>query len=666
MDNNKYNNNNNYYNLLSLHGSNTDNYSSSDDEYFYDNEYFYDCDDEYIVETNKYYDGNISYSQVVTGNTQQNSNSNEVQNTTDQLPTSEHQNNIDQSPTSEHQNNIDQSPTSEHQNNIDQSPTSEHQNNIDQSPTSEHQNNIDQSPTSEHQNNIDQSPTSEHQNNIDQSPTSEHQNNIDQSPTSEHQNNIDQSPTSEHQNNIDQSPTSEHQNNGEIINNTKNHNKDKNEISKKNTTKNIQNTTIYIILSCAKGLKFTDIEIVSDKNNINTIDIELVEITSETLNKNDNNLMDEKTKNNQDKLKRIRVKEYNDSFENKNIYLYKANIELKSNEENFNIRFIYNNELIQSDSNLTIQQYQQLFLYSLHYIIIDKKSGQFKKFFKKAKNFMGFDDNNKILKDLMDEKYKLSNLQKFIIYKKYLVETNMKYLIPNLLVDTQNTIVQPNKKNIEIRKYDNEEYIKLISLMESHWYISFKGKSHTGYHMFILMFYQFNKIENFKSFLYNFNKIQAKQDVIDFIIKHKNLFPNLNFNNLKLIFENANKNKTSINDVLILSSNFNEYLKFFCSQEYFIEKKVPKIQFNRCPKPNEHVDVSLLERFIKILLKIDLDHTDLNHIKDNFIILINCFNGKIEYYGKLKELKGIFLKYKDINNIVNIILDRIDDALHYT
>ncbi|OUM60841.1 hypothetical protein PIROE2DRAFT_13322 [Piromyces sp. E2] len=585
--------NNNLYGILSNDDSSDNISNSSNDDNYED---FYGYDGNYLVDTNNYYDGTISYSQVVSGN----------------------------------QNDYSQTEDTE-----------------------ENYINNSQGSTNAYQGYFNQSYQNKYQESMDAYP-----NYYSQGSPSTYQNYN----TNENSFNNSQENTNKNINN-DIKNINQSSNIDKEVELKKEDEKAIQNTTIYLILSGIKGSLFTDIELSSEKK-VQVLDSELIEINSNIdYIEKENSIGEEKKENNQ----KLLVNEFNHSFENKSIYLYKANVQLKNKDrKSFKIRFKYNNEVIQSSGDLTIQQYQQQFIYPISYNVIDKTSGTFKKLVEKTKNFIGMNNDTKDIKKFVDEQYNISNLQKFIIYKTFLLERGMSFLIPNLLEETQTTITKSNKidyeylliyihtlinneknfqlipkenkeimnnilsslmdkKEIKIKKYDKNDYFKLVNMMDNYYY----------------------------------------QDIINFIIKHKNLFPNLDCSNLKLIFEKTDKEKVSLNDVLMLSTNFNEYLKFFCSQEYFIEKNVPKIQFNKCPKPNENVNIQQLEKFFNILMKMDLDSSDLNYIKDNIITLINSFDGKPANYEKLIILKNMSIKYKNIS-ITDKILNRLNDALHYT
>jgi len=476
--------------------------------------------------------------------------------------------------------------------------------------------------------------------------------------------------------------------------------KDKQEFENEST---IQNTVIYLILPLISNLN-----LLSENNKcIEGLNIELIEIISEINSEEINNITNEKKE-----IKQIIVQEFNNSFENKSIFLYKINIKLNEDTKRFKIIFTYNDELVQSKSIITIKKYQQLFLFTLDYVNIDKETSKIKditKIFAKTiknfkKKFLNADDSKtvKTIKDPTKGKYVISDLQKFVIYKKYLIGNEVKNLIPDLLEEALKNIIEPEKINfeymlvyfntvidnnkyfysipkeskrlldiilsnfvdkekIDIRKYNNSEYDKLIRLMGSYYYGNLEKKSLTGYYLFIILFHQMNSLEN--KFNEYFNKIIMKQDAIDFIIKHKKLFPNLVFSNLRNIFSAADWEKTSLNDVLMLASSYNDYLRFFSSQAHYIKKYEPKIQFDKCPKPTEDTDLGLLENFIKNLIEMELENQDINNIKNKFILLINSLNEKD--YEKLKKLKNITLKYGNIL-MTKSIMEKIDDALHTT
>jgi len=477
--------------------------------------------------------------------------------------------------------------------------------------------------------------------------------------------------------------------------------------------KDIQNTSIYLILSGSKYSIFKDFNIISEKSrkSIKIVEQELIPIISN----NENQLSEHFNKDNENVLK---VQEYNNSFKDKGIYLFKANIELENDKENFKIEYIYGNELFQSKSSLKIQRYQQLFIFSLSYIVIDKKTKGLKKMVKKAKKYVSdlLNSESVNINDFIDEKYSLSNMQKFVIYREYLIKSNLDDLIQDLVEETKSNIINLKKidfeyiliyirtllykeekiylmskekkdllsdilsnliykEKIEIRKYD-DKYDDIVRNMEADMEaanISYYYNSNNFLrekYFFLLIYYQI--FQNGKRFDELFQKIQKKKEVIEFIKRNKNIFSNLKPSNLKSIYEKADKNNTSINDVLLLTSNFNDYITLFTSMKKKIIESRQHIQFNKIPKPGDDANVNLLEPFINTLIEmynndLQLEEKDLNNIKELFSNLVKVFEGN--NYEKLNELKNILEKYRTYDEIklkINNVMDRLDNALHYT
>ncbi|ORX43675.1 hypothetical protein BCR36DRAFT_415516 [Piromyces finnis] len=134
-----------------------------------------------------------------------------------------------------------------------------------------------------------------------------------------------------------------------------------------------------------------------------------------------------------------------------------------------------------------------------------------------------------------------------------------------------------------------------------------------------------------------------------------------------MIYEKANKEETSINDVLILASNSNEYISFFCSVKKDIINKCVKIKFDKIPELDGKTNIKLLESFINELIEmnVQLEKSDYDTIERKFLMLINVLKTKEEDYNKLNELKNIILKYDDTNiPLFKKILEKVYNALH--
>ena len=306
-------------------------------------------------------------------------------------------------------------------------------------------------------------------------------------------------------------------------------------------------TTIYFIISCPNNIFFNEqlIEL-NPKENLKILKKELIEIKV-------NNKM------------KIQVKEYNNAFEGKNIYLYIAKIELNKEDEKIKIKLKYDGKNLISQYYYKINIGQQLFIY-LESFEYDSYVN-----FLKAKN------------DFIEKKYRLSFLQKFTIFKTYLLLLNNKNLIPFLLDETSKIIVKneeidmefllvffislinskkkfielpveskeifesiilniTEKKKIYIKKYNNKDYNEIINIIEN-YIIDFTEKDLSlNLFIFLLYFYQINDQKKFNEI---FNKMELKNHAITFILNHQKTFSNLCASNIKLLFQNI-KNKKKI------------------------------------------------------------------------------------------------------------------------
>ena len=307
-------------------------------------------------------------------------------------------------------------------------------------------------------------------------------------------------------------------------------------------------TTLYFILSCPNNIFFKEhlIEL-SPKENLKILKKELIEIKV-------NNKM------------KIKVKEYNNAFEKKNIYLYKVKLELKNKEEEIKIKLNYDGAKLISQNDYIINIGQQLFIYL--------ESFKYESYY----NYL-FKDKN----DFIEKKYRLSFLQKFTIFKTYLLLSNNKNLIPFLIDETSKIIVKneeidmefllvffislinskkkfielpikskeifesiilniTKKKKIYIKKYNNKDYNEIINIIEN-YIIDFTEKDLSlNLFIFLLYFYQINAQKKFNEI---FNKMELKNKARKFILNHQKNFSNLCASNIKLLFQNI-KNKKKI------------------------------------------------------------------------------------------------------------------------
>ncbi|ORX43670.1 hypothetical protein BCR36DRAFT_460280 [Piromyces finnis] len=313
--------------------------------------------------------------------------------------------------------------------------------------------------------------------------------------------------------------------------------------------------------------------------------------------------------------------------------------------------------------------------------------------------------NNNESKNFIINKYGLSNMQKFIIYKEYLIREKLDLLVLYLLEESKATIIDQKKidfeyvliyietllyneisinnlskevkellnnilsslikKNeIRIRKDINiniNPYKKIIDKFDLY---NSDDINRENILFFLLIYNQIYHIKNFNDI---YVKIQKKKEILNFIRKNKNIFSNLKCENLKMIYEKANKEETSINDVLILASNSNEYISFFCSVKKDIINKCVKIKFDKIPELDGKTNIKLLESFINELIEmnVQLEKSDYDTIERKFLMLINVLKTKEEDYNKLNELKNIILKYDDTNiPLFKKILEKVYNALH--
>ena len=425
-------------------------------------------------------------------------------------------------------------------------------------------------------------------------------------------------------------------------------------------------TTIYFILSCPDIILFREQSIeLTPKENLKILKKELIEIKV-------NNKM------------KIKVKEYNNAFEGKNIYLYKAELELKNEEEKIKIKLNYDRKNLISKENYKINKTKQSFIYfeSFEYDF---------DFITYIKSKIHYPKN-----DFIEKKYMLSFLQKFVIFKTYLLLKNNN-IMPYLLEETSKIIIKSQniniefllvffislinnqknfselsnksqeifksiisnitkEKNIDIKKYNNKDYTEIINNIENYTnYFKEKDLS-LNLFIFLLTFYQMNDQNKFNEI---FKKTELKNEVIEFILKHHKIFSNLNALNIKLLFDNIKNTKKSgnFNELISLASNFNEYVKFYClTQDYIISHK-PYINYDHSPYPDENTEIFLIGQFIEILME-----NNFNFPGDRIGYLIKTLEKKD--YKKLNDLKDIFIKYNNWKS--QAILNKLYPAIHNT
>jgi len=428
----------------------------------------------------------------------------------------------------------------------------------------------------------------------------------------------------------------------------------------------LQTSVIYNIISCSEYifLKKDNINI-SSKNYIKILNKELIGI---------------KVKNN---VKYI-DKKYTKDYERKNIYLFKVELGIQNNEEKVNIKLKYDNQDLITKQSFNIQKYQQLFIYNDLY-----------KFESKIESF--FSGNNEVNKYLQGE-YKISFQQKFYVFNSYLSKNNMNSLVPILLEDTEDTIIKPqkinmdyilcylkiliddqksysklpevskkiyenvikmieNKKDIVINSQLNKEYREVINIIENYEYTQDEN-FYLNLYIFLLLYYQDDQ-EKFKIV---FEKTPFKKETINYMKKHKKSFSNVTASILQPILNKNNKD-FSFSDLLSIFTNYNEYVRFVCLNGDYILSENPEISLSQYPSPNENMEVDLLVQYIEILLNMNLGKKNKKSLHKQLSSIIDKF--KMKDYYKLVALKEILIKYKDNDNI-NKAIDELNSAIHCT
>lgn len=99
-------------------------------------------------------------------------------------------------------------------------------------------------------------------------------------------------------------------------------------------------------------------------------------------------------------------------------------------------------------------------------------------------------------------------------------------------------------------------------------------------------------------------------------MKHSSIFKNYN-SSLQLIYDNSNEE--DIGWIISLSSNFNEYIKFYCSNLKKISKKSlhKYIDFEKCPIPDENYDLKFLTQFIESIIDYEDTYFPSNQFRIN-------------------------------------------------
>jgi len=423
-------------------------------------------------------------------------------------------------------------------------------------------------------------------------------------------------------------------------------------------------TTLYCIISNSEK-----VEIKKEKIEIFTTDDYKIETQNEEL--------IEVYVNNKNKLK---FHEYNNSFQQKNIYLYKTELKNINDYENIKIKLTMEGGHLISKEKFNIQKNQQLFIYSISF--------EYEKFFDKIHFW-----NNKV-RGFIENAYNLSYIQKFLIFLDIVKLSKNEHLLDCLLIESLfdiynkekiifefylifiNVIINDtkkfdelsenfkeimyllilnlsNKKEITFKKYNNPVYSETIKRLEE-FNINFNNnKFNLWLNLFFLIYHQYSNPERFNEF---FNKIELKQEAVEFIKNHKKLFPNLQFSDMKLIYDHANRNVFSLDDILALTSNFNEYIKLFCYFGDTILKENISINFSRCPQPKDVVDINLFIVYIDFLMRMPIDKKNIKVLIEQYTNVLDKFNKKD--FKSLMILKQYTQNY-DAEHTLNEILNKV-------
>jgi len=439
-----------------------------------------------------------------------------------------------------------------------------------------------------------------------------------------------------------------------------------------NVSKNddINYSTLYIIFPFSENYiideKYIDI-IPNNKNNIKVINEEL-----NVIKENSKNYYNENYKN---------LYKYNNnilsSLKVKNIYLYKVNMLLSNNNwESLKIKL--KNSYYQS-LTFNIKRGDQIFLYwefDNWYSSLFKEN-EMKKLnilqrFTIFKYYLIFNKNKKyiplLLNQFIDELYKSKKIEMDFILEILFTLLDDKQTISelpeNLQIMFKDVILSlKSKELIPITNNCDERYRSIVDIIENY---NTDSDEELNLYSNLLNLILINSFHfNDEKFNENFCRIQLKDKAIKFIKEHKNCFKNLHSKNLEVLFYYATlESKIKFQDILSLAANFNEYLNFYCLSGEYIINENPKIDYSKIPLSDETTEINLLIPFIEIVIKLlennNLSNKSLEKIFDNIKNLISKLDKKD--LKKLYELKEIAENYK----VDNSIKDKINFAIHNT
>ena len=418
-------------------------------------------------------------------------------------------------------------------------------------------------------------------------------------------------------------------------------------------------TSIYFIISCHENIEFKKEFIQISK--VEILEKELIIILEKNVNYFDMNSK-------------------SDVLNGKNIYLFKIKIKLKNPNNSIKIKLSFLNKTFTSKNPINVKENKAYFIYDIVYGFEDVF---------RYWGFKIFQDPN--IKDFLDNKFNVNYLTKLMIFKKYLLIHENSNFFGDLLECTRDKIIELEKidyefllfflitlidkndkflniskkfqnlfisvilhftniKEIIIREYGNNEYNKIIKIIEK-FPKKFNNQDLVGLDLIILLFYQTNDKKNFKQ---AFKQIKYKKEVTKYIIEHSQIFNNYDSSELKLIYKNAEENQINI---ISRASNFNEYLKFFCLnfKKIINEGFYKYINFKKIPEPIESFDEKDLTKFIDSIID-----TQIYFPIETFIELINKL--EMKDYHKLINLKSIINKYEEYKE--NWKLDKINEELN--
>ena len=426
---------------------------------------------------------------------------------------------------------------------------------------------------------------------------------------------------------------------------------------------NSQKTTIiYFILSCQKYI------------NLRKDYVEISSKYAETLGRNVIAIQE---------LNReyLKVKELNDSFRDKNIYIYKLKVSSKLENEEIKIKFDFFKEKLITKNKFKINK-------DSHYRFLYSLSFEASEFF----NFKLFRDAK--VNEFIENKYRLKKAQQFLIFIEYIKQYENEDAIECLLKDTANEIIKSkdkidyeyillyfinllqfqnkyselkenNKKlfeltisdfiniqKISIQKYSNVEYKKIIEIIENYRENIYEPNKRLNLDLIILLYYQIHDRKKFKDF---FKEILNKIEVFKYMLKHPLIFTKYDCSELELIYKNISSN---FSELIQLSKNFNEYIKFFCLHFNDNNSLIKTIDLKNIPNPDENYEVEFLKKFVDYSI-----NSDLYFPYEKFKELVEKLNKK--NFEKLTQLKSIFIKYES-NYKSKEIINKLNSAIHET